>query len=212
MHLRAEELVDLAEGTRAEASAPHLASCDRCRRQLAELRALMSSIVNDDLRTVPEPSPMFWDRFQDRVGEAVAAGGPPSRWAVLTAQASWWRRPDVLLPVGALAMALMIALGIDSRLSTRPVVYAPGLSLSRPQDSGALATSPRVDLLSDGLVDDDPSLALVASLTATLDASEAGEAGLTAHDSAEHAVTHLSAPELLELQRLLQAEIAKAGA
>ena len=43
MHLNTDELVDIAEGTRPESSAPHLAGCEPCRAQLHELRAMMSA-------------------------------------------------------------------------------------------------------------------------------------------------------------------------
>jgi hypothetical protein len=40
-----------------------------------------------------------------------------------------------------------------------------------------------------------------------MDASAIGDAGLAVRGSAEHAVTHLSASELRELQRLLAQEL-----
>jgi len=52
MHLNAVELIDVAEGTRSEASAPHLASCDECRRQLTDLRAMMSTAAAMLARTL----------------------------------------------------------------------------------------------------------------------------------------------------------------
>ena len=58
MHLRPDELVDLAEGTRAESAAPHLAECAVCRLQLGDLKAMISAAAEVD---VPEPSPFFWD-------------------------------------------------------------------------------------------------------------------------------------------------------
>src|SRR5256885_17264553 len=70
MHLNADELVDLAEGARPESSTPHLAACPQCRAQLAELRATMSAVADVH---VPEPSPLFWDHFSQRVHDAAAA-------------------------------------------------------------------------------------------------------------------------------------------
>src|SRR6266851_8000309 len=70
MHLNADELVDLAEGARPESSAPHLAACPQCRAQLDDLRAMMSAAAGVD---VPEPSPLFWDHFSQRVHDAIAA-------------------------------------------------------------------------------------------------------------------------------------------
>src|ERR1051325_8890597 len=70
MHLTPEELLDLAEGARAESAAPHLEPCAACREHVAALRATMSLAADVD---VPEPSPLFWDHLSRRVREAVAA-------------------------------------------------------------------------------------------------------------------------------------------
>jgi hypothetical protein len=55
-------------------------------------------------------------------------------------------------------------------------------------------------------LDDDPSLQLVADLSADVDLGD-DEAGLTSRTSAEHAVTHMSAQDLQELKRLLNLEM-----
>ena len=70
MHLQPDELVDVAEGTRPESSVPHLASCEVCRLQLADLKATISAAADVE---VPEPSPLFWDHLSARVRDAVAA-------------------------------------------------------------------------------------------------------------------------------------------
>ena len=112
MHLNADELIDLAEGTRPEVSAPHLASCERCRRQLDELRAVMSIVVGDSAADMPEPSPLFWDHLSDRVRSAVAAEDQPRHW--WPGAAPWWRR---VLPLSAVAVAsLLIAVVLSSRV------------------------------------------------------------------------------------------------
>jgi hypothetical protein len=78
MHLKPEELVDLAEGTIAEASVPHLATCAACRGQLEMLRAMEARARDFD---VPEPSPLFWDHLSSRVQEAIAAdSAQPAGW------------------------------------------------------------------------------------------------------------------------------------
>jgi hypothetical protein len=119
MHLKPEELVDVAEGSRAGSSVPHLAACDECRRQLAELRAMMSAARDVD---VPEPPPVFWNQFSIRVREAIAAGGAPRPfWRDLVSWPLWrdlvsW--PRVLIPISALAAVatVVIAIGAASRL------------------------------------------------------------------------------------------------
>jgi hypothetical protein len=200
MHLNPEELVDIAEGTRPEASAPHLARCEPCRAQLQDLRAMMSAAEDVD---VPEPSPLFWDHLSSRVKKAVAAEAAPRRsWLA----ALVWKRGllDPMLAVGAAGLLIAVVLG--SR-ATPPVAKAPAAASSMALESAA----PR-ELLGDSAVDNDASLALVASLTDDADLETAREAGLVPRGSAEHAVTHMSDAELRELRRLLTEELARPGA
>lgn len=194
MHLRPDELVDLAEGTRAESSSPHLAECAVCRLQLAELKAMLSAAVDVD---VPEPSPLFWDRFSARVRDAVAAEGARRR--------SFWTWPRIVMPAAAVATA---ALAVAITLNTgRVVAPTPAMVPAAP-----LAPVAAVDLLSDPQSAGDTALTLVAELSSDMDFEAAREAGLAGGGSAEHAVTHLTGSELRELQRLLQEELARSGA
>jgi hypothetical protein len=189
MHLRPDQLVDLAEGVRAESSVPHLAACQECRHQLADLKAMMSAAANVDM---PEPSPLFWDHFSARVRGAVAAEGVPRR--------SLWDWPRLMMPVAAAAIAgiiLMIVLN-TSRVSTPGTRTAP------------IAQDTSVELLLDSQAGgDDTALTLVSELSSDLDFDSAREAGLAPGGSAEHAVTHLNRGELRELRRLLQEELAR---
>jgi hypothetical protein len=190
MHLSAGELVDLAEGTREQGSAPHLASCDACRRQMEDLRAMMAGIEGVD---VPEPSPFFWDGLSARVKDAVAAEGPPRR--------SWfdvWSWPRVLVPIGAVGFAVVLAVSLSRQAPVPARVPLPA----------AFADTLAGTLEPIG----DPSLSVVAELTDDIDLETAGEAGLATPGSAEHAVTHMNDAELRELRRLLQEELARSGA
>jgi hypothetical protein len=195
MHLRPDELIDLAEGTRAESSAPHLAECAVCRLHLAELKATMSAAAEVD---VPEPSPLFWDHFSARVRQAVDAEGAPRR--------SFWTWSRVLIPavsVAAVVLAVAVALNQGNTahvVGPLPVVPAP------------VAPVASMDLLADPQSAGDTALTLVAELSSDMDFETAREAGLAARGSAEHAVTHLTGSELRELQRLLQEELARSGA
>jgi hypothetical protein len=192
MHLRPDELVDLAEGTRTESSAPHLAACEVCRHQLAELKAMMSAAADVE---VPEPSPLFWDHFSANVREAVAAEGAPRR--------SFWSWPRLAMPAGAAALAVAI---LAVALSTGPVT-APDAPPVAPTTAVAAAEL-LSDLQSPG---DDSALTLVAALSSDMDLDAAREAGLAGGGSAEHAVTHMDGGELRELRRLLQEELARSG-
>ena len=197
MHLQPDELIDLAEGTRAESSATHLAECAVCRLQLEELKAMMSAAADLD---VPEPSPLFWDHFSARVRQAVNAEGAPRR--------SFWTWPRVVIPAVSVAIA----------------VLAVAVTLNRGSAGGGTTPSPTVvpapvalpvasvDLLADLQSAGDTALTLVAELSSDMDFETARDAGLAARGSAEHAVTHLTGSELRELQRLLQEELARSGA
>ena len=198
-HLHSDELIDLAEGTRLESSAPHLRSCEACRGQLTELRAMMSAAAQAE---VPEPSPLFWEHFSARVRDAVAAEGAPRRGALFGLFGWSWSGVLMPLSVGGLAAVLVAAaLMFNSR-------YMPELTTPPSVSSGPAASiadaAPMAELA------DDPSLDMVADLAAQVDWEAAGESGigLRAHeDVSEKAVNQLSDGERRELGRLLQEEL-----
>lgn len=205
-HLKGEELVDIAEGTRPESSAPHLDGCESCRAQLRELRAMMSAAQEVD---VPEPSPLFWDHLSSRVHEAVAADGAQrpawvTTWRNGPAKAGHYLLRGVLGSVCVVALAaLLIAVALKPRTPS-PIPDTPPAT--------AVADAPAVELLRDIASDEDVSLTLVASLTDHVDLDTVREAGLATRGSAEDAVTHMSESELRELGRLLKEELARPGA
>jgi hypothetical protein len=199
MHLNTGELVDIAEGTRPEASAPHLAACEPCRAKLNELHAMMSAARDVD---IPEPSPLFWDHLSSHVREAVATEAVPQRsWL----DVALWRR-GVLNPLSAVAVAGLLIAVIVNSLATVPAPIAAPPAVSIADASAA------TELLSDVASDNDASLTLVASLTDDADLDTVREAGLVPRGSAEHAVMHMSESELRELGRLLKEELARPGA
>jgi hypothetical protein len=182
MHLKPEQLVDLADGTVPESSAPHLASCEACRQQLVDLRAMMAAAAEVD---VPEPSPLFWDHLSARVSEAVAAEPSASGW-------NWWLRAATPFAL-ATAAALVIAFVMVGRL------------IAPHRDPGSTAAL-KAETLAPEVTD--PSLALVADLAQDFGWDEAHQAGLAPRGSADHAVTHLSEGELRQLRALLKEEMA----
>jgi hypothetical protein len=198
-HLHSDELIDLAEGTRLESSAPHLRSCEACRGQLTELRAMMSAAAQAE---VPEPSPLFWEHFSARVRDAVAADGGRRRGALFGLFG--WSSSSVLMPLsvgGCAAVLVAAALMFNSR-------YMPGLT-TPPSVSSAPAAS-IADAAPMAELADDPSLDMVADLAAQVDWEAAGESGigLRAHeDASDKAVNQLSDGERRELGRLLREEL-----
>ena len=205
MHLKSDELVDLAEGTRTEASAPHLVTCDACRQQLMELRAVLSAAADV---AIPEPSPLFWDHFSARVHDAVSSEPAPRR--------SWldaWRGARWLVPMSvvAAAAAIVMTVAVNRSITSPPLPLAPSIQMASTTAIDPVGAT-GLELLNDiQMPSDDPSLMLVADLTSQMDVEAAGDAGLTARGSADHAVTHLNRGELRELQRLLTEELARSG-
>jgi hypothetical protein len=201
VHLTPEEFVDAVEGTRSEASLPHLAECLTCRRELAGLRSTMISAAED--ADVPEPSALFWDNLSARVGVRIDAE-PDRRWWLS------WARPAVFVPLSAVALlVLVVALAPDWRSGRdRP---APG-TRAVPA-TAAIIPAPGIDAASDASdLAADPLLTLVSDLSANMDLESASDAGLADPDSAERAVTHMNTDELLALKQLLQMELARPGA
>jgi hypothetical protein len=216
-HLRPEDLIDLADGTRADSDVPHLASCDTCRAELAELRATIALAADVD---VPAPSPLFWDHFSARVAEAIEHERDAAPESTSSAPADsrarddeWWRVwswPRVLIPASAIAVLAVILTVMTNAPVTVPDDRAP--SETARTTVQPLPPALGFDLFSDAVNDaDDASLTLVADLTADLGWDAAADAGLTPPGSAEFAVTHLNLGELQELQRLLQRELVGRG-
>jgi hypothetical protein len=184
-HLTADELIDALEDQLPPDRRSHLASCDACRRELAGLSAVLGDAKQID---VPEPSPLFWQHFSERVRTAVDSEGLPGTGLM----PAWWRW-QVLAPVGAFALlllALMIAV-------PKPERSGPGMS----QEAAAAVESPGAD----------ERWVMVENLVGEFDWETAREAGLTVKPgAADQAIAHLSAEEQQELTRLLKAELMRA--
>jgi hypothetical protein len=194
-HLSEEELIDVAEGTRPESAWPHLSSCDSCRAQIADLRAMMSAAGDV---TVPEPSPLFWDRFSARVRDQVAAIGdesaPP---ALLPAWTSGWLSWRFGAAAAALAAIVVAAAG---------TLQGPASTSRSDADAPAIVETAQTDDLAP--LGEDPSLSFIADLAADLDWDAAVEAGLAgAAGTVDHALFTMSPDERLELQRILEQEM-----
>src|SRR6266566_9777923 len=176
-----DDLADLAEGMRAESSAPNPPSCESCRQQLAEIRAVLANATDVD---VPEPSPLFWEQLSQRVRRAVEAEA---------GRTSGRQRWQVAAFVAASAVAAVaIALLLNANMPTRPLPAA-NVETSRSEPLGAA---------------DDPSLVLVADLAATLDWADIVALPLATHDGGtDEAVAELSRDELQQLRTLLEEEL-----
>ena len=186
-HLTSDELIDAMEGLLAAERQAHLTSCQACQQQLAEL----SSVLNEAKQvSVPEPSPLFWQHFSDRVRTAVDNEGVPGTGVM----PAWWRW-QILAPVGALAL-VVLALMIAVPKQEPPVEEKTWTELT---------LTPIEELTGD------ESWMIVANMVGALDWDTATGVGVTVEpDAADQAVLQLTAEEQQELTRLLKAELSRA--
>lgn len=187
-HLTADELIDAVEadadkGNAASMLAPerqaHLTACDVCQRELAELSSVMSEVKQV---SIPDPSPLFWNHFSERVRGAIDAN--------VAERPAWpaWLRWQILVPVGALAvLVLALAIAVPRRDNTEAVVETSIEDLA-PSDTWVMLT----DLVGD------------------IDLDTASAAGVIEPGVADEAVLQLTAEEQQELTRLLKAELQRA--
>jgi len=195
MHLNTDELVDIAEGTQSEATAPHLAGCEPCRAQLRELRAMMMAAKDVD---VPEPSPLFWDHLSARIREGVAIEPQVRR--------VWWR-PGLIAALGC-AAAILVAVGISIRERPDPRVV-PQIAKSEPAVPASPATI--VEQPADAPATD-AAWALLRDAASDIQFDDATEAGLNVRPGAvDSAVFDLTPAERDALGRLLQDAIRSRG-
>lgn len=201
-HLTPEQFVDLAEGTTPETAVPHLASCEACRRELADLRAMMSHAGMPD--DVPEPSPLFWNHLSSRVRDAVEQEARPASWRERVL------RPFVLVPsFGAAIAVAVIAVTMTNRTAEAPEIPSSPFAFGTTVVPGTVPSLPPLAPLGKT---DDPQLRLVAAFATPADWDEmADEVAFSAAGSADAdaVVGTMTVDEQLELQRLLAEEMAQ---
>ncbi len=178
-HLDSDELIDAMEGMLSPDRQAHLAACEHCRDALAEL----SSVLADAKQaSVPEPSPLFWQHFSERVRTAIADDVAPGGKRLS------WLRWQVLVPLGAVALLL---LALMTAVPTRDV---------DPPQVVLQEAAPAIE----------DSWTMVADLVGAIDLESASEAGVVVRPGlAERAVLELTADEQQELTRLLKAELTR---
>ena len=193
-HLSSDQILDSAEG-RGEQPA-HLDSCPACRTRVDELRQVLALAATDD---VPEPSPLFWNHFSERVREAVAAEPAPQP---VRARFNFARAASL-----AAALAIIIV-GVAVTMRTAQPVNSVAPVPARPPDGGDVSAK----LPSSPLSDDDPAWVVMGELASQLNWEEATEAGLiTGPDAADRAIAQMSEEEQREVVELLQSELRKAS-
>lgn len=102
-HLSPEERIDALDGTLQASRQSHVDACGSCRQELAALRQMADALAATPAGEVPEPSPLFWDHFQARVGAAVNA----------VETVPWWRGSSRAWVVLATAAAVLFAVWLS---------------------------------------------------------------------------------------------------
>lgn len=182
-HLNADEFIDAMEGLLPADRQAHLAACDACRQQLAELA---SALGDAKQVSIPEPSPLFWQHFSQRVHTAIDA--EPARgfdWPLLG-----WLRFAMVPALAVLVALLVFALPRPDRSTTSAAVTG-----------GGIVDAPAAD----------DSWVMMTALVGDLDWDTALAAGVAPHaGAADLAVLALTPEEQQELTRLLKAELMRA--
>lgn len=188
-HLTPDELVDALDESLAAARRAHLASCAACQAQVDELTATLGAARAAE---VPEPSPLFFERFTERVQALIASDPPPLRVRRLR----WFQWP-VLVPMGSLALLVLALIG----------------SLPADTKSGASSTASAIDITTvDPATAADDGWMVLSELLADVDLETVRAAGVAAAPgSAERAAASLSDEEREELVRLLEEELKESG-
>jgi hypothetical protein len=178
-HFTPDELIDSMDGVLAPERQAHLASCAECRGQLDDLSAVLRDAKQ---ASVPEPSPLFWQHFSQRVRIAIDQKPAAADWPA-------WLRWPVLVPIAATAM-LIIGL-----MMTLPIGNAP----------------PAIEFGEAAIIEPaGASWTAVEELVGQMDIETASAAGVIAPGVSELAVLELTADEQQELTRILQAELTRA--
>ena len=203
MHLTPEQMLDVADGARADREFPHLQSCATCARQISELRGAIEAAAEV---SVPEPSPLFWDHLSERVRAAVAEEERRDERPGFLSQ-GWWR----LAAAAAVIAAVVLVVGPSTLLGPGPALRRVPAPATADSSSEPTAELWRADVVP--AFDEDPALTLLADLSAGMDWEAAAEAGLVpAEGAVDGIVLALSDEERLELHRLLQEALAASGA
>lgn len=181
-HLRHEEFVDAIEHTLDAARQAHLDSCEQCRSAVGELGSTLNDARSVDL---PEPSPLFWDHFSNRVREATA------RETMTVAR--WWHPSQWWRPVGILASALAAAVLV---MVLRPWHTSTPVAGEPVGEVQAFVTPP-----------DDGSWGLVIGLASDLDAKDVREVAKPREGTADAMIAELSPAQRRALAQLIKDEI-----
>jgi hypothetical protein len=184
-HLTSQEFVEALDGTLAPKAAGHLSHCEACREEVDALRALMTSV--ESARDVPEPSPLFWAPFGDRVTRATSD--------LVPGRAGWWEslwKPAVGLAAAAAATILVVTLH-----------RAPDVARHGP--SGAIESLAPAEF--PAVAADDASIEFIANLASGLDPEARQAAASPSTDATAAVISQMTPAQQAKLIRLIRQQM-----
>lgn len=111
-HVTDDDLAVLALGEQLPYADRHLAGCERCRAELAILRATVRTAQSADI-DVPPPPPGVWDRITSELGSEIS-GAPGRRGS--GARPVRRARPSRRWAAAAVGLAAALTLGVTGLL------------------------------------------------------------------------------------------------
>lgn len=190
-HLTDEQAAASALGEADAAHEAHAAECQTC---AARVRACVEVLRDVAALDVPEPSPLFWTQFANRVSHAIDQTSDDAHDHRPKAPARADTRRHAWMGVAAALILAVAALLVPTR-STPPTIEDAVLP-------------PATDVPVANLEGEDEAWAVVQSVASDLRYEDAHDAGIAPRPGAvERAAEELNDEERAELVRLLHAEI-----
>lgn len=192
-HLSDDALLELAEG--GAAGREHLETCAICRERVDAVRETIGMLREDGM---PEPSPLFWQHFSERVSQAIdqEPSGTGAHWAL--PRWTW-----ALAAVAGAILAVLIVLPLRTHVET-----GTGQSDAQGPTPVALRANDAATDVSWTLAVPDESWQIVEGAAGDLDLDAASDAGIfVGPGSIEREVLMLSNEDRQEFARVIQAEI-----
>lgn len=196
-HLTDIEIADFVEDVLPASRAAHLETCESCREKAFDARDALSRAAEAD---IPEPSPLFWDHFSERIQQELRDDG------TRVSRRSGWRRWTEHSGLrwalsGALVTALLAGAAWRVTAPTLRRDFAVPPSAQSTTDPARAGDDDRLN------ADADPAWAVVRTVADEVPWSDSIEAGLSPRpDVTERAARTLTSDERSELLRLLELE------
>ncbi|NQW02435.1 MAG: hypothetical protein HQ485_00230 [Acidobacteria bacterium] len=183
LHLSSQEYVDAVDGTLSSVRQAHVARCAQCRAEVESLVGSVMTLTQDD---VPEPSPLFWDHFPQRVQTTTQAEG------FSASDTLWWARWKTVATAAIAVAGVVVAATIYTRPATTAI---------EPMDSvlGALETAASVTV--------EAQWEFVTNVLGSLETEGVRSSLSPSAQAVDAAFEDLSVEERENFMRLLRAEM-----